>query len=199
LEYSATFGHSTQIWTQNANFDAERKFRQKMGYRQTNHFKNLFKAADADGNGLLESHELKDHLELEATIHESIESFMKADGKEDANEVFFEKYYLKALENINSDAENVRHFKAVVDADNNKLVRELFKSIDFNGDGVVDLGEMKVAEEERSTQHKLFLSLMQEAEKNHPDGLTLDQFCELAGKKLTDRLVMERQRKNKSL
>ena len=34
------------------------------------YFKNLFKAADADGNGLLEACELKEHLEVETKIHE---------------------------------------------------------------------------------------------------------------------------------
>ena len=91
------------------------------------------------------------------------------------------------------------HFKQVIDCDDHQLVREFFKSIDFNGDGVVDMDELKVAEQERATMHKLFLSLMEAAEKNHPDGLKLDEFCELAGKKLTDKMVMERQKKNKFL
>ena len=70
---------------------------------------------------------------------------------------------------------------------------------DTNNDGAVDLEEFRVAEEAREYKHGLFLELMSEAEKAHPEGLTEAQFCDLAGKKLTDKLVMEVQKKNKNL
>jgi len=86
-----------------------------------------------------------------------------------------------------------------VTADNHRWISDLFKLADTNNDGAVDLEEFRVAEEAREYKHKLFLELMGEAEKAHPEGLTEGQFCDLAGKKLTDKLVMEVQKKNKSL
>ena len=89
---------------------------------------------------------------------------------------------MNALENESG----VEHFRAVVTADNNKLIHDLFKSIDTNGDGVIDMDEMKEAEADRKIKHEKFLSLMEEAQSRGitmANGLTMAQFCELATSK----------------
>ena len=159
------------------------------------YFKNLFKAADADGNGLLEACELKEHLEVETKIHEYIKTAMKDEGKVEIDVYWLVDPFLACLNSLPGH----EHFKQTAQSSNNLMVKDLFKTMDTNGDGFIDLEEVKIAEEARENKHRIFLKLMQEVEKEFPEGLTEDKFCELAGKRLTDEMVRERQMKNKNL
>merc|ERR1719420_2587980 len=139
----------------------------------TTYFSNLFKAADADGNGLLEASELQEHLAIVDKVQDNIKSQMSADSKVELTPELLETYFVKALDS----AGNVDHFRSVTLANNNQMIKDLFKSIDTNGDGIIDLDEIKAAESARAIQHKAFISIMEEAQKGHPEGLTEDVFC----------------------
>ena len=79
-------------------------------YRDVNHFKNLFKAADADGNGLLEASELKDHLALESKIQENIKTMMKTANLEECIEKVFIEFFMKSID-VSGAAMNTRLFQ----------------------------------------------------------------------------------------
>lgn len=87
-------------------------------YRDTTHFKNLFKAADADGNGLLEASELKDHLALESKIQENIKTMMKTGNMEECIEKMFIDFFMKSIDvsgsAMNTPVECLDHLKACV-------------------------------------------------------------------------------------
>merc|ERR1712110_250668 len=102
-----------------------------------------------------------------------------------------EGYFLAAMDTV----ENADHFKNVVTSNNNEMISSLFKSIDTNGDGVIDLDEMKVFEDERKVKHDVFLVLMEETQKDYPKGLTEDVFTDLAYTKLTEQMMVSRNSK----
>lgn len=156
------------------------------------YFTALFRAADADANGLLEASELKEHLTLVDQVQIGIKKQMIEASEAELTGESLEKHFLTALESV----ENADHFKSVVTADENKMIKSLFKSIDTNDDGVIDLDEMKVFEDERKIKHDVFIALMEDTQKAYPEGLTEEVFTELAYTKLTEQMMISRNSKS---
>lgn len=156
------------------------------------YFTALFRAADADANGLLEASELQLHLSLEGKVQEGIKKQMAEAGEKELTAESLQKYFIDALEGL----ENVDHFKTQATNNNNQMILSLFKSIDTNDDGVIDLDEMKVFEDERKVKHDVFLALMEETQKDHPNGLTEEIFVDLAYTKLTEQMMISRNSKS---
>merc|ERR1712189_102985 len=70
------------------------------------YFTALFRAADADANGLLEACELQDHLKIVDAVQANIKSQMAEKKETELTPESLEEYFLAAMDTV----ENCDHF-----------------------------------------------------------------------------------------